>query len=148
MTYDFLQLDRESSVPLYRQLYLSIRGAVESGHLKKGSRLPSVRRLAGDLHMSCTTVESAYQQLCVEGYIHSVPQRGYFVLEAKRDGPERKKAPPTYRRPTAPAIRYNFGSDCVDIGHTDIKIWRRNVRSALNRQNVLASYGGHQGEAE
>ena len=61
MTYDFLQLDRESSVPLYRQLYLSIRGAVESGNLKKGTRLPSVRRLSDDLHMSCTTVESAYQ---------------------------------------------------------------------------------------
>ena len=148
MTYDFLQFVRDSKVPLYRQLYLSIRGAVESGHLKKGARLPSVRRLAGDLHMSCTTVESAYQQLCVEGYIHSVPQRGYFVLEAKRDGPERKKAPPAYRRPASPAVRYNFGSDCVDIGNTDIKIWRRNVRSALNRQNVLASYGGHQGEAE
>ena len=148
MTYDYLQLDKSAAVPLYRQLYLCIRKAVESGHLQKGDRLPSVRRLAGDLALSCTTVEAAYQQLCVEGYIRSSPQRGYFALNAKRDGPEREPAPLAFRRAPSLPVRYNFGSDCVDIGNIDIKIWRRNVRAALNRQNVLASYGDHQGEPE
>ena len=148
MTYDYLQLDKNSDVPLYRQLYLCVRTAVESGHLRENSRLPSVRRLAGDLSLSCTTVEAAYQQLCVEGYIRSSPQRGYFTLNVRRDGPERKPAPPAFRRAPVRPVRYNFGSDCVDIGETDIKIWRRNVRTALNRQDVLASYGDHQGEPE
>ncbi len=148
MTYDYLQLDRDSAVPLYRQLYLCVRGAVESGHLREGSRLPSVRRLAGDLSLSCTTVEAAYQQLCVEGYIRSAPQRGYFALNARRDGPEREPAPPASRRVPPRPVRYDFGSDRVDIGDSDIKIWRRNVREALNRQDVLASYGDHQGEPE
>ena len=148
MTYDFLQLDRNSAVPLYRQLYLSIRSAVESGHLPQGARLPSVRRLAGDLSLSCTTVEGAYQQLCVEGYIRSAPQKGYFVLDAKRDGaPDRKTQPPVFHRAAAAPVRYNFGSDCVDMDSTDIRLWRRNVRNALNRQNALASYGDHQGES-
>lgn len=148
MTYDYLQLDKNSAVPLYRQLYLCIRGAVESGHLREGSRLPSVRRLAEDLALSCTTVEAAYQQLCVEGYIRSLPQKGFFVLNARREGPEREPAPPIFRRTPMPPVRYDFGSDRVDIGDTDIKIWRRNVRAALNRQDVLASYGDHQGEPE
>lgn len=148
MTYDYLQLDRDSDVPLYRQLYLCIRGAVEAGSLREGSRLPSVRRLAGDLALSCTTVEAAYQQLCVEGYIRSSPQRGYFALNARRNGPEREPAPPASRRIPPRPLRYDFGSDRVDIGDTDIKIWRRNVRAALNRQDVLASYGDHQGEPE
>jgi GntR family transcriptional regulator/MocR family aminotransferase len=148
MTYAYLQLDKNSGVPLYRQLYLSIRSAVESGHLRKNDRLPSIRRLAGDLSLSCTTVESAYQQLCVEGYLRSVPQRGYFALDAKREGPARKAAPPAYRHRPLSAVRYNFGSDCVDSENIDIKIWRRNIRGALNRQDVLAAYGEHQGETE
>ena len=148
MTYDFLQLDKNSGVPLYRQLYLSIREAAETGRLQEGDRLPSVRRLAGDLALSCTTVEAAYQQLCVEGYVRSSPQRGYFARGVRQTGPERESAPPLFRRAPSLPVRYNFGSDCVDIGNTDIKIWRRNVRAALNRQNVLASYGDHQGEPE
>lgn len=149
MTYDYLQLNKHSAVPLYRQLYLCIRRAVESGHLKKGSRMPSVRRLAADLALSCTTVESAYQQLCVEGYLKASPQRGYFALDAECDVPGRRAVPAAAPHLTAAApVRYNFGSDCVDEGSMDLTIWRRNIRSALNRRGALASYGEHQGEEE
>ena len=148
MAYDYLALDKNSEVPLYRQLYLCIRSAVETGHLQEGDRMPSVRRLAGDLALSCTTVETAYQQLCVEGYLRPSPRRGYFARGIKLGGTERRAAPlPARREPQLPA-RYNFGTDCVDIGSSDIRIWRRNVRAALNRQDVLASYGDPQGEPE
>ena len=146
MTYDFLQLDRDSPVPLYQQLYTSVRQAVESGHLQKGERLPSIRALSESLNLSCTTVESAYQQLCVEGYIQSRPQRGFFVLEARRPGAARQAVPADFPRPPGTPARYNFGSDCVDSANMDLKLWRRQVRDVLNRQEVIASYGEHQGE--
>lgn len=146
MTYDFLQLNRESSVSLYQQLYSSIRRAVESGHLKAGDRLPSIRALADGLKISCTTVESAYQQLCVEGYLRARPQRGYFVLEARRPEPVRSAVPADSLRPADLSVRYNFGSDCVDSANMDLKLWRRQIRDVLNRQEIIASYGDHQGE--
>lgn len=149
MTYDYLQLDKESNTPLYQQLYFSIKNAVESGHLKKGDKLPSIRKLAEDLSLSCTTVDSAYQQLCVEGYICAKPQRGYFALAAQADGANPKMPPVTQivNRPCE-MVRYNFGSDCVDSENIDAKIWRRHIRDVLNRQEVIASYGEHQGEPE
>jgi GntR family transcriptional regulator / MocR family aminotransferase len=146
MTYDFLQLNRDSDIPLYQQLYSSIRRAVESGHLKAGERLPSIRALADGLHISCTTVESAYQQLSVEGYIRARPQRGYFVLEARRPELVRPAAPTDFSHPKGPPFRYNFGSDCVDSQNMDLKLWRRQIRDVLNRQEIIASYGEHQGE--
>ncbi|QNK40372.1 MocR-like pyridoxine biosynthesis transcription factor PdxR [Caproicibacter fermentans] len=146
MTYDFLQLNGESSVPLYQQLYSAICRAVESGHLKAGERLPSIRALAEGLNVSCTTVESAYQQLCVEGYIRARPQRGYFVLDARRPEPVRAVPPSPAPRPAAPQAVYNFGSDCVDSENMDLKLWRRQIRDVLNRQELIASYGDHQGE--
>ena len=77
MTYDYLKLDYNSDTPLYQQLYLTIKSAIEKGHLKKGDKLPSIRKLAEDLKLSCTTIETSYQQLCVEGYLVSKPKRGY-----------------------------------------------------------------------
>lgn len=149
MTYDYILLDMNSRVPLYQQLYLAVKSAIEAGHLAKDDKLPSIRKLSSDLNLSCTTVEAAYQQLCVEGYLSARPQRGYFVLTALRSGSE-KQRPPKVDLPTAlsPKIRYNFGSDCVDSENIDIKIWRRHIRDVLNRQEVIASYGNPQGEPE
>lgn len=149
MTYDYILLDFDSRVPLYQQLYLAIKSAIEARHLVKGDKLPSIRKLSGDLNLSCTTVEAAYQQLCVEGYLAARPQRGYFVLAALKNGSERQK-PSKINVPAASAvrIRYNFGSDCVDGENIDIKIWRRHIRDVLNRQEVIASYGEPQGERE
>ncbi|MBW7573870.1 MocR-like pyridoxine biosynthesis transcription factor PdxR [Caproiciproducens faecalis] len=146
MTYDYLILDADSGTPLYQQLYLTMKASIEAGHLAKGERLPSIRRLAEDLKLSCTTVENAYQQLCVEGYIQSRPQRGYFVLTAAHDDVRRKPRRVGTLPAYAPAIRYNFGSDCVDSDNIDIKVWRRHIREVLNRQEVIAGYGEHQGE--
>ncbi|MGX8709830.1 MAG: PLP-dependent aminotransferase family protein [bacterium] len=146
MTYDYLILDADSGTPLYQQLYLTMKAAIEAGHLAKGERLPSIRKLAEDLKLSCTTVENAYQQLCVEGYIQSRPQRGYFVLTVAHDDGRQKPRRVGTPLPSAPPIRYNFGSDCVDSNNIDIKAWRRHIRDVLNRQEVIAGYGEHQGE--
>ena len=40
------QLDRDSDVPLFRQLYLQARAAILSRALRPGSKLPSTRELA------------------------------------------------------------------------------------------------------
>ena len=149
MTYDYLKLDYNSDTPLYQQLYLTIKSAIEKGHLKKGDKLPSIRKLAEDLKLSCTTIETAYQQLCVEGYLISKPKRGYFVLPNVEDDTKPQK-PPKFeiKAKVNNKILYNFGSDCVDSENIDIKVWRRHIRDILNRQEIIASYGKHQGEPE
>ena len=79
MTYDFLMLNPASDTPLYQQLYESLRRSIERGHLTTNEKLPSIRKLSEDLRLSRTTVEMAYQQLCVEGYVRARPQSGFFV---------------------------------------------------------------------
>ena len=83
MAYDYIAL-HPGRGPLYEQLYEALKQAVESGRLPKGSRIPSIRKLSEDLGISRTTIESAYQQLAIEGYIKSEPQRGYFVIFGSR----------------------------------------------------------------
>lgn len=73
------KLDSESKVPMYMQLYEYIRQQILDGGLGPDEKLPSLRNLSEFLKVSITTVEQAYAQLLVEGYIYSSPHRGYFV---------------------------------------------------------------------
>lgn len=68
-------LDMDNKQPLYVQLYGYIREEIIQGRLKQDERLPSIRRLSNSLAISRTTIENAYQQLLVEGYLYSLPRK-------------------------------------------------------------------------
>ncbi|MDD4121685.1 MAG: winged helix-turn-helix domain-containing protein, partial [Eubacteriales bacterium] len=68
-----------SAVPLYLQLYNYVKAAILDGSILPSERLPSLRSLSKSLGLSITTIELAYNQLLVEGYIYSKPQSGYYV---------------------------------------------------------------------
>lgn len=149
MIYDYINLNRESKTPLYKQLYASIRKAIESNGLTKGDRLVSIRKLSKALNISKTTVEAAYSQLCAEGYIKNHPQRGYFIegrvlkIEEKPGniGADGRSLPTT-------PIRYDLGSKSVAVDSTGIRLWKKYVRFYLNKDYVIASYGDPQGEPQ
>ncbi|PSB55086.1 GntR family transcriptional regulator [Chroococcidiopsis cubana SAG 39.79] len=76
-----IDLDRASSMPLYLQLYESIRSAILSGQLEAGIRLPSTRDFAASLGVSRNTVASAFEQLFAEGYITGKVGAGTYVAQ-------------------------------------------------------------------
>jgi DNA-binding transcriptional MocR family regulator len=57
----------------------TIRGRIASRSLATGSKLPSVRSLAGSLQVSISTVVEAYNRLVAEGSIVSRPGSGFYV---------------------------------------------------------------------
>ena len=78
LTYTF---DETLHLPLYEQLYRMIRKDMLEGRLKAGDKLPSKRAFARHLGISTITVENAYAQLQVEGYLYAVPRQGYFIAD-------------------------------------------------------------------
>ena len=79
------ELKREKGLPLYESLYRCIRDDILTGNLRAGERLPSKRAFASQLGISAVTVESAYAQLMVEGYIASRPRSGFYVSDMRRE---------------------------------------------------------------
>lgn len=75
----FPVLDENRSRPYYLQLYDYIRNAISAGEIMEGEKLPSLRTLAKSTGLSITTVKQAYDQLLVEGYVHSKAQSGYYA---------------------------------------------------------------------
>lgn len=74
-----MPLERASAVPLSRQLYARLKGAILQGALAPGARLPPTRALCGLLGVSRQTVLAAYDQLTAEGYLRGGVGQGTFV---------------------------------------------------------------------
>lgn len=75
----FISLDENSDVPLYRQIYETIRRAILDGKFHPGRPLPASRILAKQLCVARMTVINAYEQLMAEGYLESKTGAGTFV---------------------------------------------------------------------
>ena len=91
LTYSFANLNGES---MYTHLYSCIKADITSGVLHAGDKLPSKRMLAKNLGISIITVENAYAQLLVEGYIYSEPKRGYYVARIEQMPSTTGRTPP------------------------------------------------------
>lgn len=79
------QFNSKANAPLYQQLYTHMRAAILSGELKGGMKLPSSRTLADELGVSRNTVQYAYRQLAVEGYLESAQGSGTFITRVLPD---------------------------------------------------------------
>lgn len=66
-------------VPLFRQLSRAVAGAIESGALAEGLRLPSERALATALFVSRGTTLAAYELLTNDGLVERRPGSGTYV---------------------------------------------------------------------
>ncbi|MCM4082645.1 GntR family transcriptional regulator [Paractinoplanes hotanensis] len=75
-----------------RGLAEAVGRAVGDGALPPGSKLPPVRRVAAELHMSPTTVSAAWQLLRRSGTIQTDGRRGTIVATSRADGPGRYRA--------------------------------------------------------
>lgn len=74
-----LEINTQSSVPVYEQIVAQVRNAVTDGSLKPGAPLPTIRQLARDLELNPATVAKAYQLLEKDGVLEAAGRRGTFV---------------------------------------------------------------------
>lgn len=74
-----LAVDPDSHVPPYEQVRAQVEALAERGDLPPGHRLPTVRRLAGDLGLAANTVARAYRELERTGVVVTRGRHGTFV---------------------------------------------------------------------
>lgn len=68
-----------SDKPIYEQIKNQIKRDILDGKLADGEKLPSIRLLAKELRISVITTKRAYDELELEGFVHSVQGKGSFV---------------------------------------------------------------------
>ena len=76
-----LVISSQTEEPIYEQIKSQIRSAIVSGELQAGDTLPSLRKLAKELHISVLTATRAYNELADEGLVENIQGKGTFVME-------------------------------------------------------------------
>lgn len=143
-----ISLDTRSRIPLYEQIYDYIKTDIQRGRIPYGEKLPSTRFLSKHLEVSRSTVELAYEQLLSEGYIESVPYKGFFVAQIdelyhlKKDKPQPQRERKEVRR-----YRYDFTPNGVDLKSFPYNVWRKLSKDILmDDRTELFRSGDSQGE--
>ena len=80
-----IYINNASKMPIYQQIYEQLKEEIITGTLKEGNRLTSTRVLAKNLCVARNTVENAYSQLCLEGYVLNKPGSGFIVQNINDD---------------------------------------------------------------
>ncbi|EAQ80465.1 aminotransferase-like domain-containing protein [Blastopirellula marina] len=88
---------------LYDRVAGHVARLIEQGTLRPGDRIPSVRRMRGQMSVSLSTVTHAYRLLESRGLIEARPKSGYFV----RDAAIRVPLPPKASRSNIRPLRVN-----------------------------------------
>jgi GntR family transcriptional regulator / MocR family aminotransferase len=123
-------LDPSAGEPLFRQIYGRLHGAIASGLLKPGDRIPSARALAKELGLARGTIQTAYSMLAAEGYIQARGQAGTIVtpgmkLRTPVAGPmllSKRSVPTISFRPDS-ILPFQMGLPALDAFPR--KIWAR-----------------------
>lgn len=141
LTYNLTATGSDS---LYESLYKCIKNDILQGKLCAGEKLPSKRSFAKNLGISVITVENAYGQLSDEGYIYSMPKRGFYVSDI-----DMVVNPNTSAKTSADANLFDdsasiacspyfadFSSNQTDSEIFPFTIWTKTVRSVLNDNRI------------
>src|SRR5271156_3322574 len=76
------RVNPSSGMPLYLQLMEQVKHAVETGALREGDQLPTIRKVAEDLVMNPNTVVRAYRELEHQGVLELKHGSGAFIKES------------------------------------------------------------------
>ena len=145
-----IPLDGQGTVPMYEQIYQYIKKEIRQGNLKAKSRLPSTRTLAEHLKVSRSTTQLAYEQLLSEGYIESVPYKGYFVsaIDALVEVQEHSTGLfVELEVEETEGIKVDFSPRGIDLNSFPYNTWRKISKNILVDDNkALFLNGDPQGE--
>jgi GntR family transcriptional regulator/MocR family aminotransferase len=108
-----------------RAIEAALRSAIRTGRLPAGTVMPSSRVLADDLGVARGTVVDAYEQLAIEGYLHTRP-RGATVVAAL---PQASEAPVTPPPAASPPLDLRAG--VPDLSTFPAGAWVTAIRSVL-----------------
>ena len=139
----YLEINRNSTIPIKKQLYDTLTTKILQGELEEGDKLPSSRHLAEELNIARNTVVEIYEQLIAEAYLVTRKGSGTFVSNIGQfhlKEANEKKRENKQTKPKADTISLVAGTP--DLMHFPQKAWQNAYREvAYQDQAALHGYG-------
>ncbi len=137
-----LTVDRSAEEPLRSQLEGRLRGAIRSGRLRTGERLPSSRQLAHELGLSRGLVQDCYAQLQAEGYLATRTGSATRVAAGAGMPPAAPAAAATRQQLAPPLLKVDFRSGVPDLASFPRGDWVWAMREVCRAApNAALDYG-------
>lgn len=124
----------------YSQIYNIVKEMILSGELQPGDKILSVRQAAANYNVSVTTVQSAYFELCADGYIIAHSKSGYYVSDIMCNHLSEEQTDVKNN------ITYDLSGGIADEESFDFSLWQKYIKSALRQSERLLSYSHPKGE--
>lgn len=74
-------INRQSAVPIFRQVANNLIELIKNGKIKPGYQLPSGREMASMLELNRTTIVASYEEMKVQGWLEVKKRKGNFVAQ-------------------------------------------------------------------
>jgi DNA-binding transcriptional MocR family regulator len=88
-----LTVSQKNDQPLADQIVAGIKRQIDDRHLRPGTKLPSIRKLAESCEVSRFTVVEAYDRLVAMGYLLSRRGSGFYIATAPASAEGTRPAP-------------------------------------------------------
>jgi len=75
----YIVISNTSGIAIYKQIYEQIKKQIICGDLQEGTALPSIRKLAKEIHVSVITTKKAFDELEKEKLVVSIGGKGTYV---------------------------------------------------------------------
>jgi len=139
----------------YEQVAERIGQLIRQGTWPAGSRLPGIRRLAGQLKVSVATVQRALELACDWGLLESLPRSGHYVRLpntarfeiASGSQPELRPQPVGSQELALNLVRASLHSDFIQLAAAvpapeflPLAAFNRSLRKALNQPDHSDHY--------
>ncbi|HWV68897.1 PLP-dependent aminotransferase family protein [Chitinophaga sp.] len=159
--FEEITIDHRAERPVYLQLSDAILTLVKNGKLAAGEKLPGSRDVAGILHINRITVNKAFEELAMQGWLESAVGKGTFVSSHITDHEPKKLgkrlSANAYKRAGFHITSVNYLSAIPDItipelhlddGYPDprlapLKELYRAYRNQLTRSGLYRKFGSY-----
>ena len=141
-----IQFEKKRGKKLYEQVFEKIQHDILEGYLKQGDQLPSIRQAENLFNVSRTCILQAYEALLMNGMVHAIPQKGYFVDVDEEHIRLRKHVMDQVHDIKEEVIRFDFRSQSMDKEAFDITLWKKYLKEVLDHHTEISTYGVAKGE--
>ncbi len=127
-------LENRGDTPLYVYLYECIKNDILTQKLATNERLPSKRGFAQHLNISVITVEKAYDQLLLEGFVRSKERSGYYIEDVRQYRMKTEKPLPMRKQEEEHEYFMDFKANRISLSKFPISVWSKYMRQTLSLQ--------------
>lgn len=128
----YIMFDKNSDVPIKKQIYDAISYDIISGKLPPGEKMPSTRSLSASLNVARNILVEIFEQLIAEGYLVTIKGRGTYIAAIQKSTMEYQK---TEKERYVPKIENDviaFECGVPDLESFPRREWARYIKESMD----------------